>query len=252
MIDKRVPDAATAVADIPDGAIIHVGGFAEPNGTPYQLIKALADRKVRDLVLISLEAGCSTEFFDRIRHQPDDAPAYARVPIADPFYPPSYLIEQGCVTRVITAWAAEMHHDRTSPLEAAVAAGTAEVELVTQGTLAERVRAARAGIAAFYCPVGIGTFTAEGRETRDFDGVPHVLETALPADFALIRAYRADRYGNLTYRGTARTINPVMAGAARVTIAQVDQVVEPGELDPESIVTPGVYVDRVLAMGGQS
>jgi 3-oxoacid CoA-transferase A subunit len=250
MIDKRVYDAGKAVADIPDGATVHVGGFAEPNGTPDRLIKALADRKVRDLRLISIEAGCGTDFFDRVRDQPDDAPAYAHVPIVDPFYPPTYLIEQGCVTRVVTAWAADMHHGRISPLEAAIAAGTAEVELITQGTLAERIRAAQAGIAAFYSPVGIGTFIAEGREVRDFDGVPHLLETALRADFALIKAHRGDRYGNLAYRGTARTINPVMAGAARVTIAQVDHVVEPGELDPESIVTPGVYVDRVLCAEG--
>jgi 3-oxoadipate CoA-transferase alpha subunit len=250
MIDKRRSDAHEAVADIPDGAIVHVGGFAEPNGTPFHLIKALADRKVRDLVLVSIEAGCSTEYFDRLRHPPEDAPAYAHVPIAAPFYPPSYLIEQGCVARVITAWATEMHHGRMSPLEAAVAAGTIEVELTTQGTLAERIRAAQAGISAFYCPVGIGTFTTEGKEIRDFDGVPHALETALRADFALIRAYRADRYGNLIYRGVARTINPVMAGAAHVTIAQVDHAVEAGELDPESIVTPGVFVDRVVCTGG--
>jgi 3-oxoacid CoA-transferase A subunit len=119
------------------------------------------------------------------------------------------------------------------------------VELIGQGSLSERIRCARAGIAAFYTPVGVGTPTAEGKEIREFDGVPHVLETALKADFAIIRAHKADRYGNLVYRG-APTFNATMAGAARVTIAEVDEIVPLGELEPEQIVTPGVYVQRVV------
>ena len=123
--------------------------------------------------------------------------------------------------------------------------GEAEVEVQGQGSIAERIRCARAGIPAFYTPVGVGTFVAEGKELRDFDGVPHILETALRADFALIRAERADRYGNLIFRGP-RTFNETMAGAAEVTIAEVDEVVPLGELAPDAIHTPGVYVQRVV------
>jgi len=127
-----------------------------------------------------------------------------------------------------------------------VMAGKAELELIGQGSLAERIRAAKGGIAAFYTPVGVGTVVENGKEVRQFDGRKYLLERALKGDFSLVRAHKADRYGNLVYRGSSRTMNATMAGASTVTIAEVDQVVEAGELDPECIVTPGVYVQRVV------
>jgi 3-oxoadipate CoA-transferase alpha subunit len=126
-------------------------------------------------------------------------------------------------------------------------AGKVEIEMVPQGTLAERIRAAKAGIGGFYVPVGIGTTVEEGKEKKIIDGREYLLELPIKADFALIHAHKGDRWGNLVYRGTSRTFNPTMAGAAKVTIAEVDEIVELGELDPETIVTPGIYVDRVVA-----
>jgi 3-oxoacid CoA-transferase A subunit len=133
-----------------------------------------------------------------------------------------------------------------TPFEKGVASGDLVLELVPQGTLAERIRAGRAGIPAFYTPTGPGTIAAEDKESREFDGRTCLLERAIYGDFSLIRAHKADRYGNLVYRGTSRTFNATMAGASRVTIAEVDEVVEVGELDPEAIVTPGLYVQRVV------
>jgi 3-oxoacid CoA-transferase subunit A len=132
-------------------------------------------------------------------------------------------------------------------LEKRMMAGAVRVSLIPQGTLAERIRAAGAGIPAFYTPAGVGTVVAEGKEVREFDGRQYLMERALTADFALIRAWRGDRMGNLIYRKTARNFNPVMAAAAKVTIAEVEELVEPGEIDPDAVVTPGVYVKRIVA-----
>jgi 3-oxoacid CoA-transferase A subunit len=161
------------------------------------------------------------------------------------FWDIGLLAELGRINKGITSFAVGARHNLVYPFEERLGAGEVELELQSQGSLAERIRAARAGIAAFYTPVGPGTAVADGKEQRDFDGVPHVLETALHADFALIRAYQADRYGNLIFRG-ARTFNETMAGAATVTIAEVDEIFPLGDLAPDHIHVPGVYVQRIV------
>ena len=216
MINKQVSSLSEAVADIFDGATVMIGGFGEA-GSPIELIHALIDHGAKDLTVVSNNTGSG------------------HVGLAA-------LIENKQVSKTICSFPRtansmvfpELYH-----------AGKIELELVPQGTLAERIRAAKAGIGAFYCPVGAGTIVEKGKEVRVIDGRNHVLEYPIKADFGLIRAYKADRLGNLIYRGTSRTFNATMAGAAKVTIAEVDEVVEVGELDPESIVTPALYVDRV-------
>jgi 3-oxoacid CoA-transferase subunit A len=151
------------------------------------------------------------------------------------------LLEAGMVASHVGSYVGE-----NQLLEKLVLAGSLKVTLVPQGTLAERIRAGGAGIPAFYTPTGVGTLAAEGKEQRTFDGRAYLLETALKADFALVKAWKGDRLGNLVYRRTARNFNPMMATAARVTIAEVEQLVEPGELDPDAIVTPGIYVKRIF------
>ena len=240
MIDKLVPSFDAAVADIPDGAVIHFGGFASPFNTPNELIAAVARLGVTGLTAISTWMGLGEEMArsraaalgalrrlagrELRRRLPRGARAH---PARDHVVP----------RRVFAA--------RAVAVRAAAGGRRGEVEVTGQGTLAERIRAAKAGIAAFYTPVGPGTAVADGKEARDFDGVPHVLEHALPADFALIRAQAADRFGNLVYHGP-RTFNQTMAGAATVTIAEVDEVVPLGALDGDAIHTPGVYVQRVV------
>ncbi len=249
MIDKICTTADQAVADINSGFVVGIGGFVELVGIPSVLIKALGDRGLSDLTLIANDVGRGKDYFDQLRIEYDDRPdddVDGSVPVPPGFYPPSYLVDLGQVSRVITSFASQMHLSSQGPLELAVKRGDVELELLGQGTLAERLRASRAGIPAFYTPVGVGTLTAVGKEVRDFDGVPHVLETALKPDVALIAATKADRFGNLSYRGTSRALNPVMAGSARLTIAEVDEVVEVGELTADEIITPGVYVDRVV------
>jgi 3-oxoadipate CoA-transferase alpha subunit len=217
MIDKRSPGAAEAVADIPDGATVMIGGFGEA-GSPIELIHALIDQGATDLVVVNNNTGSG------------------EVGLAA-------LIRAGRVRKMICSYPRttnstvfpELYH-----------AGRIELELVPQGTLAERIRAGGAGIPAFYTPTSHGTPLGEGKEVREFDGRPFVLEPALVADFALIKGRQGDRYGNLVYNKTARNFAPVMAMAGRTTIAQVAEVVEPGELDPEAVVTPGIFVQRVV------
>jgi len=239
MINKVVESFDKAVADIPDGATVHIGGFVGPNYAPGYLIAALARHAPKRLTVVTTAMGLgraqSGDYAESVKH-------LFTMPVD--YVHPALLAELHLVAKAITTFPASSGRGE-GPLEALLRKGEAEVELIGQGSLAERIRAARAGIAAFYTPVGAGTSVADGKETRDFNGVPHLLETALPADFALIRAHRADRYGNLTYRGPS-SFNGTMAGAARVTIAEVDEVVPLGVLDPHAIVTPGVYVQRVL------
>lgn len=218
-MNKLVTDAAAAVADVTDSATVLVGGFGVIQGWPATLLEALRRRGARDLTLI-----CNT---------PGVGPTSAQM-----------LAENRQIRKLIATYAV-VPTVRT-PVEAAIRAGQIEVELVPQGTLIERLRAGGAGLAAFYTPTAVGTELARGKEEREFGGRRYVLETALRADFALIRAARADQYGNLVYRGGSRNFNPVFATAARVTIAEVDEVVSPGELDPETIVTPGINVDRIV------
>jgi 3-oxoadipate CoA-transferase alpha subunit len=235
-INKVADSLDEAVADISDGATILVGGFGGPGGYPSYLIRAVARRNVSNLTVVANSTGLGREI--RLKMTTLMSPP-------DWFYEISLLVEQRQVKKAIASFPVSASPLMVTPFERQLRAGEVEIEMVPQGTLAERIRAAKAGIPAFYTPTGPGTVIAEGKEIRYFNGKPCLLEHALRADFALIRALKADRYGNLVYRGTSRSFNATMAGAAEVTIAEVDEVVELGELDPEAIVTSGVYVDRV-------
>ena len=214
-MNKILASAEAAVALIPDGAIIMVGGFGLC-GIPENLIRALKDRGTRNLTVISNNAGVDE-------------------------FGLGQLLKTRQITRVIATYVGE-----NKEFERQFLSQELDVELVPQGTFSERIRAAGAGIAGFYTPTGYGTVVAEGKETRVIDGKPCVLELPLHADFALVKAYRGDRLGNLVYRKTTRNFNPMMATAARITIAEVEQIVEVGELDPEAIVTPGIFVRHIL------
>lgn len=218
-MDKVVSHPAHAVADVGDGARVLVGGFGVIQGWPASLLVALRDRGVRDLTVV-----CNT-------------------PGVGPLSP-QILAENGQIRRLVSTYAT--YPGRATPMAEGIRTGEIALELVPQGTLAERARAGGAGLAAFYTPVGAGTEVARGKEVRRFDGRDHVLETALRGDVALVRAHRADRHGNLTYPRGSRNFNPIFATAARVTIAEVDEIVAPGEILPEAVDTPGIYVDRVV------
>jgi 3-oxoadipate CoA-transferase alpha subunit len=219
VIDKRVPDLAAAVADIPQGATILVSGFGEV-GVPYALIDALVEQGADDLTVVANNAGAGERGV-------------------------AALLRAGRVRRVICSYP----RSRGSTwFEYRYGRHEVELEIVPQGVLSERIRAAGAGIGAFYSPTGAGTVLAEGKETRLLDGRTQVLEYPLPGDVALIKGRLGDRWGNLTYHATARNYAPTMSMAAALTVAQVDAVVELGTLDPEVIVTPGIFVDRVVAV----
>ncbi len=225
MIDKTVDNVAAAVAGIADGATVMIGGFGSA-GMPFALIDALLALGARDLTLVTNNAGNG------------DAGL-------------ALLFREKRVRRILCSFPRQVD---SWHFDALYRAGEVELELVPQGNLAERIRAAGAGIGAFFTPTGYGTPLAEGKETRLIDGRHHVLEHPIHADFALIRAQKADRWGNLVYRKTARNFGPVMATAARCTVVQVDEIVPLGALDPEAIVTPGIFVRRVVAVpgGGES
>jgi 3-oxoacid CoA-transferase subunit A len=214
-MNKVLQSAAEAVALIPDGATVMCGGFGLC-GLPENLIKALHDRGTRDLTIISNNPGV------------DD-------------FGVGMLIRKRQVRTIFASYVGE-----NKEFERQAIAGEIEYTLVPQGTLAERIRAAGAGIGGFFTPTGYGTIVADGKETRVIDGRHYVLELPLHADFALIKAYKGDTRGNLIYRKTARNFNPVMATAAKVTLAEVEEIVQPGELDADAIVTPGIYVTHVL------
>jgi len=219
-MDKIYSSAESAVADIPDGATVMVGGFGV-TGVPFTLIRALACNGSKNLTIISNSGG-------------------GRLPDIDL----SIVMKNGQVKKLITTY--PVYTDRFTAFEERYLKGEMEMEMVPQGTFAERIRAGGAGIPAFYTPTGAGTQLAEGKETRIFNGRPHVLEHALHADFALIKAHIADNMGNLVYHRAARNFNPVMATAADITIAEVTEIVEVGQLDPEIVVTPAIYVSRVV------
>ena len=222
---------AEAVADVPDGASIMIGHFGGPGGMPMYLLRALRDHGAKDLTIIGNTAGIGVLFGAKTEMLRID---------------PGILVEGGLVSKAITSYPISPMSPKPNPLEEGYKSGKIEVEINPQGILGERIRAAGAGIAAFWSPVGIGTVVEEGKEKRVIDGVEHILEKALRADFALIRAFKADKLGNLIYRGDTRHFNVPMATAADVTIAEVDEILEPGELDPDRIVTPGIYVDRLV------
>ncbi|MDP2953312.1 MAG: 3-oxoacid CoA-transferase subunit A, partial [Chloroflexota bacterium] len=246
MINKIVGSFDEAVADMGDGAVLLIGGFGGPGECPSYLIAAVARKGVKELTIVGNTGGWGQQLLEILRQR---MATIIRLP--SDWYDPGLLVDRGQVKKGILAFPAAPARVLT-PFEQGVMAGKIELELVGQGTICERLRAAKGGIAAFYTPVGVGTVVEKGKEVREFNGRKHLLEHALKGDFSLIRAHKADRYGNLVYRGTSRTFNATMAGASSVTVAEVDEVVELGELDPECIVTPGVYVDRVVARSKQA
>ncbi len=215
MIDKRVPGADAAVADIPNGATLMLGGFGLC-GIPENCIAALLRKGITGLTCISNNAGV------------DD-------------FGLGLLLRKRQIRKMISSYVGE-----NAEFERQLLAGELEVELIPQGTLAERIRAGGAGIPAFFTPAGYGTEVAQGKEAREFDGKMYLMERWLKADFALVKAWKGDAAGNLIYRGTARNFNPMMAAAGKITIAEVEELVPVGELDPNQVQTPGVYVQRIF------
>jgi 3-oxoadipate CoA-transferase alpha subunit len=237
-INKVLDSFDEAVKDFFDGATVLIGGFGTPGGCPSYLMKALGRHGAKDLTIVCNNVGFGNELMQMVGQL---------MTLPDWWYDGGDLAANRQVKRAIAAFPVLASPLLVSPFEKQLRAGEVEIEIVPQGTLAERIRAAKAGIGAFYCPVGPGTIVEKGKETKVIKGRKHVLEYPIEADFALVSAYRADRLGNLVYRGTSRTFNATMAGAAKVTIAEVDRVVEVGELDPESVVTAAAYVDRIAA-----
>ena len=219
MIDKICPSVEAALAGIGDGATIMIGGFGGA-GQPAELIAALIDQGARDLVIVNNNAGNGD-------------------------FGLAALLRAGRVRKIICSFPRQTD---SHVFDGLYRAGTLELELVPQGNLAERIRAAGAGIGAFFTPTGYGTPLAAGKETRQIDGRMYVLEHPIHADVALIRAERGDRWGNLTYRKTARNFGPIMATAAKLSIASVHEIVPLGSIDPETVVTPGLFVQRVVCV----
>ena len=232
-VSKVYPDGQSALADLPDGATVFIDGFGGPGGMAHYLLVALRDRGSRRLTIVSNTAG--------IARVVSFGTPPGRTAIDH-----SLLIENGQVAKAIASFPVSPSVSRPSQFELAYRRGEVELELVPQGTLAERLRAGGAGIPAFYTPTGAGTLIAEGKETRTIAGREYILEHGLRADYAIIRAHQADTNGNLVYRGTSRNFNAVMAPAARITVVEVDEIVPAGALDPEAVVTPGVFVQRIV------
>jgi 3-oxoacid CoA-transferase subunit A len=214
-MDKTFPSADAALFDLVEGATLMSGGFGLC-GNPENLIKALHKKGTKGLTIISNNCGIDGKGL-------------------------GILLENGQVKKIVASYVGE-----NKTFERLYLDGKLEVELNPQGTLAERIRAGGAGIPAFFTATGYGTVVAEGKETRTFGGRNYVLETALHADFAFVKAWRGDRFGNLVYRKTARNFSPMMASAGRVTIAEVEELVEPGQIDPDCVHTPGIYVQRII------
>ncbi len=239
-MNKIFSSSDEAVADVFDGATILCGGFGCVGGVPSALFKALAQRPVKDLTIVGNTPVLGMAF---------QKAAARSMTVPETYADASLLLNNGQVRKLIISvpTIAIYKMPEPFPIVKAIREGRdIEIELVPQGTLAERIRAARAGIGAFYTETGVGTYLARGKEAREINGKSYLLECPIKADFAFIWAYKADRYGNLVYKGTSRTFNATMAGAAKVTIAEVAEVVELGQLDPEAIVTPAAYVDRVV------
>ena len=221
MISKIVPDLEAALAGIQDGAVVLIGGFGGA-GQPHELIDGLIVQGAKELTIVCNNAGSGDTGI-------------------------AALLASGQVRRVVCSFPRQAD---SYVFDRLYRAGKVELELVPQGTLAERIRAGGAGIGGFFTRTAVGTELAEGKEIRHIDGDDYILESPIKADVAIIKAYRADRWGNLVYRKTARNFGPIMATAAKLTIAQVSDIVELGELDPEAIVTPGAYVKRVVKIVG--
>ncbi|MFM6980766.1 MAG: 3-oxoacid CoA-transferase subunit A [Micrococcales bacterium] len=222
MINKQVANLSEALEGIQDGDTVMIGGFGRA-GQPVELIDALIEQGAKDLTIVSNNAGNGD------------------VGLA-------HLLSMKRVKKIICSFPRQSD---SWVFDGLYREGAIELELVPQGNLAERIRAAGAGIAAFYSPTAVGTELAIGKESREFEGKQYLLEYPIKADFALISALKADRWGNLVYRETARNFGPIMATAAKTTVVQVDEVVELGDLDPEAVVSPGIFVDRVVTVGAR-
>jgi 3-oxoacid CoA-transferase subunit A len=214
-MNKVFPSAEAAIFDIEDGASIMSGGFGLC-GNPENLIRALHEKGVKDLTIISNNCGTDE-------------------------YGLGILLKSGQVRKMVSSYVGENKN-----FERQFLSGELEVELVPQGTLAERIRCGGAGIPAFFTPTGVGTMLGEGKEVREFDGREYLMERGMRADFAIVNAWKGDRFGNLLYRKTARNFNPLMATAGLITIAEVEHLVEPGEIEPDQVHTPGIFVDRIF------
>ncbi len=229
-INKVVSSFDEAVADIPDGATIMIGGFGTVASCPTCLLEALARKGIKNLTTVSNTTGFGSDVWKLLGYKFSEDM--------------DILVRNGQIKKSIVAAPVSTIYQNT--FEKLLRAGKVEVEMVPQGTLAERIRATRAGLGGVYIPTGVGTVVEQGKEKKVINGRTYLLELPIKADFALIKAHKADRWGNLVYRRTSRTFNATMAGAAGVTIAEVDEIVELGGLDPEVIITPGIYVDRVV------
>ncbi len=214
-MNKVFPDAAAACADLFDGAMMLVGGFGL-TGVPDECIAAVRDLGVKNLTVVSNNAGTTNHGL-------------------------VHLLRSGQVKKMMASYVGE-----NEVFEKQMLSGQLEVELIPQGTLSERIRAGGAGIPAFFTPTGVGTLVAEGKEVREFDGRRYVMERGIVADFALVRAWKGDRLGNLVFRKTSRNFNPMMATAGRITIAEVEHLVEPGEIDGDQVHTPAIFVQRIF------
>jgi 3-oxoadipate CoA-transferase alpha subunit len=224
MQNKRFATFAEAVKDIPDGSSIMLGGFGP--GTPHNLIKALYEQGAKELTIILNSPGAGRANAEHVTA--------------------ATLIESHRVKKVMAAFTAATHPSQRSAIEDLQEAGEIEAELMPQGTLAERIRAAGVGIPAFYTPAAVGTELAEGKEHRQFNGRTYLLAEALTADYAFVRARTADEFGNLVYQGSERNFNPLMATAARCTIVETEEILPVGSLDPNQVHTPGIYVHRLI------
>ena len=214
-MNKVFLDAKTACADIPNGAMLLVGGFGLC-GVPDECIMAVRDLGVTGLTIVSNNAGTSTHGL-------------------------VHLLKNGQVKKMMSSYVGE-----NEVFEKQMLSGQLEVELIPQGTLSERMRAGGAGIPAFFTPTGVGTLVAEGKEVREFNGRRYLMELGITGDYALVRAYKGDRLGNLQYRKTSRNFNPMIATAGRITIAEVEHLVEPGEIEPDTVHTPAIFVQRIF------
>ena len=230
--EKIYDSAEAAVADIPDGATVMTGGFGTPGDVPFNLIEALRKQGSRELVVISNSPGRGTS---------DALNKYS----ISRWTSPNELIENKQVKKYICSIAFP-----GSPAEKAYLDGELEIEFVPQGTLAERIRAGAFGIGGFYTPTGVGTIIEQGKETRIIDGKKYLYETPLKADYALIKAYKSDKLGNLVYRGAMRSFNAIMAPAADITIVEVSDIVETGDLEPEAVVTSEIFINRIVRCPG--
>jgi 3-oxoadipate CoA-transferase alpha subunit len=247
-MNKIFASSEQAVADVFDGATILCGGFGCVGGSPWSLYRALAKTPVKNLTIVGNAPILGIE---------TQRAAARTMKVPEAFADAALLLKNGQVRKVIVSVPTMAIYKREEPfpIVRSIQEGQdVEIELVAQGPLAERIRAARAGIGAFYARTGAGTYLEKEKEAREIDGKRYLLEYPIKADFAFIWAYKADRYGNLIYKGTSRTFNATMAGAAKVTIAEVGEVVALGGLSPEEIVTPAVYVDRLVIRnsGGQN